>query len=224
MFDTNKYRNVCGQVHLDAEKLEEMIAMTENTNPKKRLTRPMRTALIAAACVAALCVTALAAVPAVQQLFTTYTVTVKSDGDLKTAITVPPMSLEDRDGRSILTVDGEEIDVTDAFAKDGKYTFEREGAAITVDSEGWVDTQTAGDEPISYSYNLYGKTHADSDDAQDDQADVDAAPAGEMELPHPNSDEVQESYTVLPAPDGGMNIYDGQGNLVDHDPPASPAE
>ncbi len=246
MFDTDNYRKACAQTKLDANKLEEMITMTENMNPKKRLSRPMRTALIAAACVAALCVTAFAAVPAVQQFFTTYTVTFHGGDGVETAIIIPTMTLTDRDDRTILTVDGQEIDVTDAFAKDGAYSFEHEGATITVDAEGWVtmdsaafyrkqptitadadgrlDIQTADDDPISYSFNLYGKDAVGGDDAQDDQVDVDAAPAGEMELPHPNADEVQESYTVLPAPDGGMNIYDGQGNLVDYDPPASPAE
>ncbi len=218
MFDTDKYRKACAQTKLDAHKLEEMIAMTEKTEMKKRLSRPTKTILIAAACVAALCITAFAAVPAVQQFFTTYTVTIRNDDDLKTAIAIPPMNLAEKDGRTVLTVDDEEIDVTDAFAKDGKYSFAHEGATITVDSEGWVDIATADSEPMSYGFNLYGKTPAKGD-AQDGQ--VDAAPAGEAELPHPNADEVQESYTVLPAPDGGMNIYDGQGNLVDYDPPAN---
>lgn len=225
MFDTNKYRKACAQTKLDAQKLEEMIAMTENTNSKKRLSRPMKTALIAAACVAALCITAFAAVPAVQQLFTTYTVTYRSSEGMKTAIAIPPMSLAEKDGRTILTVDEEEIDVTDAFAKEGKYSFQYEDATITVDSEGWVDIATEDDLSMSYGFNLYGKTPAKGDAPQDDG--VDAAPAEEMELPNPNADEVQEQYTVLPAPDGGMNIYDGQGNLVDYDPPISkdaPAE
>ncbi len=224
MFDTNKYRKACAQTKLDAQKLEEMITMTEKTEMKKRLSRPVRTILIAAACVAALCITAFAAVPAVQQFFTTYTVTIHGGDGVETAITIPSMTLTDRDGRTILTVDGEEIDVTDAFAQDGEYSFEHEGATITVDADGWVDTQTADGDPISYSFNLYGKDAVGGDAAQDDQVDAATAPAEEMELPHPNADEVQESYTVLPAPDGGMNIYDGQGNLVDHDPPASPAE
>ncbi len=224
MFDTNKYRKACAQTKLDAEKLEEMITMTEKTEMKKRLSRPMKTALIAAACVAALCVTAFAAVPAVQQFFTTYTVTIHGGDGVETAIIIPTMTLEDRDGRTILTVDDQEIDVTDAFAQDGKYSFEHEGATITVDADGWVDTQTADGEPISYSFNLYGKTHTGGDDTPDEGVDAATAPAEEMELPHPTASEVEESYTVLPAPDGGMNIYDGQGNLVGYDPPVSPAE
>ncbi len=211
MFDPEKYRNACGRLTLGAEKLEEMIAMTENK--RKAPKGVLRTALIAAACVAALCVTAFAAVPAVREFFG-YTITIQT-GDDAAPIALPTMQLEDREGRSILTVDGEEIDVTDAFAKDGKYAFARDGAAITVSADGWVDAQTADGEPISVSYNLFGKSRADGDVQ---------APA---ELPHPNADEVQEQYTVLPGSGGAMNIYDSHGNLVETDLPGSvdvPAE
>ncbi len=210
MFDPKKYRNACGRLTLGAEKLEEMIAMTENK--RKAPKRVWRVALIAAACVAALCVTAFAAVPAVREFFG-YTITIQTDGDAA-PITLPTMQLEDRDGRSILTVNGEEIDVTDAFAKDGKYALERDGITVTVNADGWVDAETADGEPISVSYNLFGKSRAD---------DV-REPA---ELPHPDADSVQEQYTVLPGPGGAMNIYDSHGNLVETDLPNSvdvPAE
>lgn len=214
MFDPKSYRNACDRLTLGTEKLEEMITMTETNTVKKRLSRPVKLALLAAACVAALTVTAFAS-PAIQQLFTSYTVTYRSSEGMRTAFAVPPMNLSERDGRTILTVDEEEIDVTDAFAQDGKYAFERDGVAITVNADGWVDIETADGMPMSYGFNLYGKTPLP---AADDPR-VDAAPAGEAELPHPNGDEVQEQFTVLPAPDGGMNIYDGHGNLVDYDPP-----
>ncbi len=221
MFDKESYRDVCAQLTLGQEKLEEIITMTENTK-KKGLSRPVKTVLIAAACVAALTVTAFAA-PAVQQLFTTITITYRGGEGMETAIAIPPMNLAERDGHTILTVDEEEIDVTDAFATDGKYTFERDGAAITVSSDGWVDIATEDGMPMSYGFNLYGKVP--SSGADDPR--VDAAPMEEAELPHPNADEVQEQFTVLPGPDGAMNIYDGHGNLVDTDLPSTadvPAE
>ncbi len=182
MFDPEKYHNACGRLTLGAEKLEEMIAMTENK--KKAPKRVLRTALIAAACVAALCVTAFAAVPAVREFFVaTYTVTYHSGDGMETAITIPPMYLTEQDGRTILTVDGEETDVTDAFAQDGKYVFERDGATFTVDSEGWVDIMTADSDPISYGFNIYGKAHATGDDGQDAHVDAATAPAEELEVP-----------------------------------------
>ncbi len=190
--------------------------MTENRNVKRRKIT-WKVALIAAVCVAALTVTAFAAVPAVQQFFTTYTITYHSGDNMESAIVVPPMSLTEQGGRTVLTVDDKEIDVTDSFAKDGKYVFEQDGSTITVYADGEVDIMTADSDPMSFGFNLYDKTHASVTVPQDPQ--VDAAPAGEAELPHPHADQVQEPYTVLPAPDGGMNISDSQGNLVAYDPP-----
>ncbi len=154
MFDRENYQNACAQLSLGQEKLEEMIAMTENTKAKKRLSRPMKTVLIAAACVAALSVTAMAA-PAVQQLFTTYTITYRTSGS-STVFTLPTLSMEERDGRSILTVDDEEFDMTDSFAQNGQYKMNADGADITVTPDGWVTIlmDTGEDGPITYTFNL----------------------------------------------------------------------
>ena len=155
MFDPKLYRNACDRLCLDAEKLEEIIAMTENTNTKRRLSRPMKTVLIIAACVAALTVTAMAA-PVVQRLFTTYTITYRSS-DSSTDFTVPSIQLEERDGRNILTVNDLETDVTDAFAQDGQYVMNVDGADITVKPDGQVEiTMATGEDsgPITYTFNL----------------------------------------------------------------------
>lgn len=162
MFDPNTYREACAHLTLGTEKLEEMIAMSENTN-KKRLSRPVKTALIAAACVAALCITAFAA-PAVQKMFMSFTVTVTDrDGNVGDAqmFVCPDLALEKRDGRDILTVNDEEIDVTDAFAKDGKYVLEEKDATVTVtpDGEVTVNMETA-DGPMVYSFSIPGDATA----------------------------------------------------------------
>lgn len=157
MFDPKEYREACAHLTVGTEKLEEMIAMTENTNNQKHLSRPIKTALIAAACVAALCITAFAA-PAVQKLFMTATITVTdSNGDPQTAqvFTFPDLTLEKRDGKDILTVDDQEIDVTDAFAKDGQYVMELDQATVTVKPDGEVTVEmTTSDGPMVYSFNL----------------------------------------------------------------------
>ena len=161
MFDTKTYRDACAHLTLGTEKLEELISMTENTNNKKRLSRPAKTALIAAACVAALCVTAFAA-PAVQKMFMSFSFTVTDRsgnvGDAQMFV-CPDLALEKRDGKDILTVNDEEIDVTDAFAKDGKYVLEEEDATVTVtpDGEVTVDMETS-DGPVTYSFSLTGDT------------------------------------------------------------------
>lgn len=155
MFDQERYQNACAQLTLGQEKWEEIIAMTENTSAKKRLSRPVKTILIAAACVAALTVTAMAA-PAVQQLFLTYTITYRN-ADTQTAFTMPTLALEQREDRSILTVDGEETDVTDAFTQDGQYVLDLDQATVTVKPDGWVEVQMAGggeSGPITYTFNL----------------------------------------------------------------------
>lgn len=155
MFDKERYQNACARLTLGQEKWEEIITMTENTRAKKRLSRPVKAVLIAAACVAALTVTAMAA-PAVQQLFLTYTITYVDDST-QTAFTMPTLALEQREDRSILTVDGMETDVTDAFAQDGQYTMVVDGATITVKPDGMVEVQMdKGGEsgPITYTFNL----------------------------------------------------------------------
>jgi len=153
MHDLNNYRETCAQLTLDAEKLEEIITMTENTNKKNRFSRPMRTVLIAAACVAALCVTAMAA-PAVQNLFMSFSITLTDpSGNAQNAqmFVCSDMALEKWDGKDILTVNDREIDVTDAFAKDGKYVLEEEGAVITVHPDGQVEVSMGG---IVYTFAL----------------------------------------------------------------------
>ena len=155
MFDKERYQNACARLTLGQEKWEEIITMTENTSAKKRLSRPVKAILIAAACVAALTVTAMAA-PAVQQLFLTYTITYVDDST-QTAFTMPTLALEQREDRSILTVDGVETDVTDAFAQDGQYVLELDQATVTVKPDGWVEVQMKGggeSGPITYTFNL----------------------------------------------------------------------
>ena len=111
MFDPRSYHEACDRMTLSAEKIEEMIAMTENTN-KKTVRRPARVALLAAALVAALGITASAAeLPAVQEFFATIMVTVTSDS-VAAGLKMPDVAMEEREGRSILVVDGEETDVT----------------------------------------------------------------------------------------------------------------
>ncbi len=106
MFDQKSYCEACDRLTLSTEKTEEMIAMTENMN-KKTVRRPVRVALVAAAVAAALGITASAAeLPAVKEFFATIFVTVAVDGDAA-GLNLPNVAMEERDGRSILIIDGE---------------------------------------------------------------------------------------------------------------------
>lgn len=136
MLDIKGYQKACDRLTLDTETLEEMIEMVENQK-KKVLRRPTRVALVAAALVAALGITASAAeLPAVQQFFARVFVTVNTDDGIFTGLEVPTVAVDKREGRTILLLDEEEIDVTDALAKDGEYLYEGEGFEVRVDADG----------------------------------------------------------------------------------------
>lgn len=135
MLDMRDYRNACDRLRLDTETLEEMIEMTENQT-KRVWGRPARAMLVAAALVAAMAVTASAAeLPAVQQFFARVFVTVNTDGALE-GLAIPDLAVEEREGRTILLLDGEEIDVTDDLSKAGEYLYEGEDYEVRVDSDG----------------------------------------------------------------------------------------
>ena len=68
MFDPKLYRDACRELRASEEKMEEIIAMTEQ-NRSKRTRRPLRTALIAAAAVTMMVVSVAAANPEAAQEF-----------------------------------------------------------------------------------------------------------------------------------------------------------
>lgn len=137
MLDLKAYREECSRLTLGEEKQKEIIIMAENTK-KHTLGRNARMALVAAAVAAALGITVSAAeIPAVREFFTAFvTVTVKDGGDFASGINIPPVSVEERSGRTILLLDGTETDVTYALDKDGEYRVVGEGYEVVVDKNG----------------------------------------------------------------------------------------
>ncbi len=137
MFDPRSYRDACSRLTLGQDKMEEIIAMTENEN-KKTSRRPLRVAVIAAAMVAALGITAGAAqLPVVQDFIITvrsalFVTGTNADGSF-VGVKLPEVTLDTADGKTILTVDGEAVDVTDALAKDGEYTYHKDLADSSYD-------------------------------------------------------------------------------------------
>lgn len=153
MFDRNSYSNACAGMTLGADKIEEMIVMTENQEKKARRF-PRRAALVAAALAAALCLTAAAAeVPAVQEFFTTVFVTVSTKDGGASGLNIPSVAVEEREGRSILIVDGKETDVTDALAKDGSYLHKGDGFEVEVDENGVAVITAYGTDGTVVSYS-----------------------------------------------------------------------
>ena len=221
MFDEKNYCEACAHLTLGTEKLEELIAMTENTDTKKRLSRPMKTVLIAAACVAALCITAFAA-PAVQKMFMSFTVSVTGqDGKVDDAqmFVCPDLALEQRGGRDILTVDGKEIDVTEAMEKDGYYEQEIEGATLRVTADGMATItvyNADGEVEMTYTVGLteegavssfemdsYSYWEGETDENGDIVGD---GPDGVYE--------VKDAYKITEQ-DGELVLTDSEGNVVD---------
>lgn len=156
MFDRRSYREACDRMALDTEKIEEMITMTEN-NEKKALRRPVRVAVVAAAMAAALCVTAAAAeIPAVKEFFATVFVTISTNGDAAMGLNLPSVAVEKREERTILVVNDEETDVTDALARDGKYLYEGDGFEVAVDEDGVAVVTSYGEDGMTVSYSTQG--------------------------------------------------------------------
>ena len=154
MFDQKLYREACRELRAPEDKIEEIIAMTEKTN-KKRI-RPLRTALIAAAAVAMMVVSVAAANPEEFQAFVVNLGSIvrvdryrsdvtTEDGETFSMLSVPNAKLENRDGRAILTLNGEDAaDITDALVRDRHYVFEdfSEDTKVTVTVDGSIDKWT----------------------------------------------------------------------------------
>lgn len=179
MFDIKAYRNTCDRMTLDAGKIEEMITMTENTS-KKTVRRPTRMVLVAAALAAALGITASAAeLPAVKEFFANVFVTVTMTDGTFAGANIPTMAVEKREERTILILDREEIDVTDALAQDGEYNYEGEGYTVRVDADGvavltaysadggsvlsFSTGPNAGEGPVAYKVVTASEVDAESD-------------------------------------------------------------
>lgn len=161
MFDPKLYREACREIEAPEDKIEEIIAMTEKTNKKKF--RPLRAALICAAAMAMMVVSVAAANP---EGFESFLIEIASivqvddyrqdvtttDGEKFTLYSVPEAAVELRDGRAILTLNGEdEADITDALANTGRYEYQKdcEGSRVIVTVEGttqdWKIAVSVGD-------------------------------------------------------------------------------
>lgn len=233
MFELNAYKKDCDRLTLSRDTLEEMIFMSEQK--KTRNFKPMRVALLTAALVAALGLTAAATDGPVKdfldEIFITFTFTTKDDvtfgaisvnGDMvdfMTGISLPTMAYAEKDGRKILTLDGEELDVTEAMEKDGYYEQALERAILRVTAEG-VATITVldddGEVGATYTVGLNEEGAASSFDMSsywegevDEDGNIitiDGEPAGAYE--------VKGAYKITEK-DGEMVITDSDGNVVD---------
>lgn len=140
MFNPKLYCELCETLTASQEKVQEVIQMTQQ---KKGSRRPVRVLAVAAAATAALAVGASAAGrEAVQELFVTWNsifVTGECTQGSFAAVSLPTVHVEEREGRAILVLEGEETDITDALEAEGAYTcrLDKEDSffEVTVDRE-----------------------------------------------------------------------------------------
>ena len=154
MFDPKLYREACREIEAPEDKIEEIIAMTEKTNKKKF--RPLRTALVCAAAMAMMVVSVAAADPEGFESFLINIGTVvrvdryrsdvtTEDGETFSMVESPEAKVENREGKAILVVNGEDAaDITDALAQDQHYVFEdfTKDTRITITVDGTIDQWT----------------------------------------------------------------------------------
>ena len=215
MFDPKSYREACGQLTLGAEKIEEMISMTEN---KKKFSfgHPARVMVLAAALTAALGISAFAASPAGQEFIESVKMSVfvvvdsKEDGTFDiTQVGIPDASISTRDGRTILTVDGEEMDITDQLEKDGEFVYaskQEDGSRyeLTVDSEGVARVKV---------YDENGDEQFTFDLLSGDNVTYGFVPTGEGDC-----EVVTSTWTFTGDVEGGVTVTDkNSGTTVHYD-------
>ena len=183
MFDPKLYREACREITAPEDKIEEIIAMTEKTNRKQF--RPLRTALVCAAAVAMMVVSVAAANPEEFQAFLIY---VKSyvqvdryradvtmeNGETFSMVQAPKAKVENRDGRAVLVVNGEDVaDITEALSQEQHYVFEdiSEDTKITITVNGTIDKWTMEKEvgiiKADGSYHWFGSENVTSEDVDD---------------------------------------------------------
>ena len=223
MFDRNSYREDCARLTLGQEKIQEMITMTENKK-KKIFGHPARVAVLAAALAACLGLTAFAASPAGQEIIegiiVTFTYTEKGDdsytlslngvkGDMGVlgavhATVLPTLAYEERDGRQILILDGEELDVTEAIEKDGFYEQRLEGATLRVTADGAATiTMDNADGEVGMSYTVY---------LNEDGAAGGFGELGDVSVEVVGDAEIAGVYTFTG--EGTYTATDSDGNIV----------
>ena len=180
MFDLRSYRETCDALHAPAEKIEEVIAMTEHK--KHTVRQPVRAALIAAAAIALMAVGVSAANPeGFQEFWYRFAQVTQVDpyraditteeGEKVTVMNVPHTHLENRDGRAILVMDGRDVaDITEALEKEQHYVYGETttGSKISLTVNGTLETWSiktdVGTLTEDGSYNWFGGVTTTSED------------------------------------------------------------
>ena len=170
MIDKRMYRETFSQLRASDQAKQEVLQKMQEMKQRKRMPRVLRGAALAAAMVMALAVTAGAVNVAMDgALFRQFTIVWTSgdqylarddQGNAVSITLVDGDVVTEEDGRLILHVDGEDIDITDRLEADGVYTYaydmevvhedgSRETRTVSIQVTGspeqWTATQDNGD-------------------------------------------------------------------------------
>lgn len=186
MFNRRSYLDTISALRADPDKLEEIIKMKEQN--RRHIPHPLRPMAAAAAALALLGISASAVNTEPVQEFLYHISTAVQVGVFRQDVTtedgmdltiyrIPEVSLEDREGRAILLMDGEETDITDALTQDGRYTLQQESEGTVLDLtvtgsvQDWTLTCSVHDEGEEGLVYTYTSGEADSSTVTVDTGD-----------------------------------------------------
>lgn len=172
MFSHRLYRETMEQLRAPRDKIEEVIDMTQHHNSKMHR-RPIRTAAVAAAAIAMLSIGVSAAGPeGVQEFFYHISTIMKVDafttnistqeGGQVTLLDLSQITVERRKDQVFLVAGEEELDITQALERDGRYEYQRMSgdtevtAVVTGTPEEYIlelSIAAGGEDGILYSYS-----------------------------------------------------------------------
>ena len=172
MFNRKLYHKTMEELRAPQDKIEEIIAMTEQTNTRKHR-RSIRTVAVAAAAIAMLSIGVSAAnLEGMQEFFYHISTVVKVDafrtniateeGDQVAVLDLNQIAVEKREGRVLLIAGEEEMDITQALERDGRYEYQKVSedtqvtAVVTGTPEEYsldVSIAAGGEDGVIYSYS-----------------------------------------------------------------------
>ena len=216
MIDKRMYRETFSQLRASDQAKQEVLQKMQEMKQRKRMPRVLRGAALAAAMMMALAVTAGAVNVAMDgALFRQFTIVWTSgdqylarddQGNAVSITLVDGDVVTEEDGRLILHVDGEDIDITAELETEGvyDYAYDREGdredggretrtgtIAATGSAENWTVTQDNGDGVV---YETAGGSGAAGDSVT-----VTEPADGSGELPAASGEDAAPKQAAVPA-------------------------
>lgn len=212
MIDKNLYCETFSRLCASEEAKKEVFRMKENKQKRVRVPKLLRSAAIAAAMVCALAVTAGAVDLATDGAlfrslrevwsdgYETRYEAVGEDGSVVDISVVAGSTVTSEDGRLMLHVAGQDIDITDALAENGAYHFETTTAhhTVTVDVTGTPEDWTLTENVTGEDGTTYSTVYTSEDQVDD----VNIATATAVISEGAGGDGVENSVTVTTTDSG----------------------